>query len=444
MMFMRLKFLLLIILGSVTLQVQAQTRPPLTLNEAILLSLQNNYDIQLTRNDSLLAALDYAYANYSLLPRLNAGSAVLWNNNNSRQVLADGTERKRDGIKSTNITASLNLNWTLFDGFRMFIARDRLKQLVELGELQIKNQVITTVADVALLYYDIVRQEQQLRAIQEQIDLSTERATLAQYRYDVGVGAKPDVLQAQIDLNAQKSAALTQQALINNLKERLNQLLVLPVGNDVMIADTAINFNAGLTLDSIATMAISTNPELMIGRKNLELAEMDLRLRRAERFPTVEFNSAYNFSRTNNSSVVNQFQPLFNQNRGLNYGFSAAIPIFNGYNTRRLIRAAELNIQSQQLSYDRTLALLNTSIANAYRDYDLYKRTLALEEENIKLVRENIFIARERYRLGISTFLEMREAQQSLAEATNRLIQARYNVKVAEISLLRLRGDLVR
>ena len=77
MMFMRLKFLLLIILGSVTLQVQAQTRPPLTLNEAILLSLQNNYDIQLTRNDSLLAALDYAYANYSLLPRINAENDVL-------------------------------------------------------------------------------------------------------------------------------------------------------------------------------------------------------------------------------------------------------------------------------------------------------------------------------------------------------------------------------
>ena len=51
---------------------------------------------------------------------------------------------------------------------------------------------------------------------------------------------------------------------------------------------------------------------------------------------------------------------------------------------------------------------------------------------------------RERYRLGISTFIEMREAQQSLADATSRLIQARYNTKVAEIELLRLRGDIVR
>ena len=432
----------LAISGSIGLA-QAQTRP-ITLNEAIAVSLQNNFDIQLTRNDSLLAALDYAYANYSLLPRLNANGGLLINNNNQKQVLADGTKRESKGIRSNNLTASLNLNWTLFDGMRMFIARDRLSDVVKLSELQIKSQVVTTVSDVMRLYFDVVRQEQQLRAIEEQIALSGERLRLAQYKFDVGTGAKPDVLQAQIDLNGQRSALLTQQTNINKTKEQLNQLLVLPVGNDFSIADTTINFNASLTLDSITSGIANTNPELLIAQKNLGLAELDLRLRRAERFPTVEFNSAYNFSRTDNKSVINPFQPLFNQNRGLNYGFTATVPIFNGYNNRRLIKAAELNIQYQQLVYERSAALINTSVANAYKDYDLYKRALTLEEENILLVRENLTIARERYRLGVSTFLEMREAQQSLAEATNRLIQARYNTKIAEIELLRLRGDIIR
>jgi outer membrane protein TolC len=103
-----------------------------------------------------------------------------------------------------------------------------------------------------------------------------------------------------------------------------------------------------------------------------------------------------------------------------------------------------LDIEYQQLQYKRSLASINTSITNAYKDYDLSKRTLLLEEENILLVRENLFIASERYRLGISTFLEMREAERSLEDANTRLIQARYNTKIAEIELLRLRGDLVR
>jgi outer membrane protein len=421
----------------------AQTRT-LTLNEAIAASLENNYDIQLTRNDSLLTALDYAYANYALYPRLNANGSYVMNNNNQQQTLADGTKRERSGIRSNNLNASLNLNWTLFDGLRMFIARDRLEQLVDLSELQIKNQVVTTVADVARTYYDIVRLEQQLRATREQMDLSEERLKLAQYKFDIGTGAKPDVLQAQIDLNAQRSTYMAQETAIGRQKELLNQLLAFPAGSDFVVADTSISFDPTLTLGPIQAAAATANPELLIAQKNIDIANTDLRLRRAERFPTVEFNSAYNFSRSDNKDVINPFQPLFNQNRGLNYGISASIPIFNGFTVRRQIQAAEINIRSQQLLYDRNLSLVNTSIANAYRDYDLYRRTLTLEEQNIALVRENLMIARERYRLGVTTFIELREAQQSLAEAMNRLIQASYNIKVAEIDLLRLRGDLVR
>jgi outer membrane protein TolC len=292
-------------------------------------------------------------------------------------------------------------------------------------------------------YYDLVRQQQQLKAIEELIKLNEERMTLAQYKFDIGTGAKPDVLQAQIDLNAQKSAYLTQQTSILKTKELLNQLLSIPVDTDFSVLDT-IPITTSLLLDSIQNGLTGVNPQLLLIQKELDIANLSLQERKAERFPTVTFNSAYNFNRTDNKSVINPFQPLFNQNRGLNYGFTATIPIFNGYNTRRLIQAAELDIEYQQLQYKRSLASINTSITNAYKDYDLSKRTLLLEEENILLVRENLFIASERYRLGISTFLEMREAERSLEDANTRLIQARYNTKIAEIELLRLRGDLVR
>jgi outer membrane protein TolC len=325
----------------------------------------------------------------------------------------------------------------------MFATRRRLGQLVELGELQIKNQVVTTVADVMRTYYDLVRQQQQLKAIQETMQLSEERLQLAQYKFDIGTGAKPDVLQAQIDLNAQKSAHLTQQTAILKTKELLNQLLAIDVATDFTVLDT-IPITTSILLDSIQNGLSGVNPQLLLIQKSLDVANLSLQERRAERWPTVSFNSTYNFSRNENKSVVNPFQTLFNQTKGLNYGVTASIPIFNGYNTRRLIKAAQLDIEYQQLQYKRSLAQINTSIVNAYKDYDLSKRTLVLEEDNIKLVRENLFIARERYRLGISTFIEMREAQRSLEDANNRLIQARYNTKIAEIELLRLRGDLVR
>ncbi len=435
--------ILIAFLSLFTFATNAQPRL-LTLNDVIAQSLQNNYDIQLVRNDASLAALEYAYANYSLLPRINANAGWVFNNGNRNEIRGNG-DKGQGKINTKNLAASLNLDWTLFDGFRMFIARDRLNKLVELSELQVKGQVINTVAEVMQLYFDIIRQQQQLQSLYEQMALSEERLKLAQYKFDIGTGAKPDMLQAQIDLNAQRSQALTLQTAINKVKEQLNQLLVLPVNTNFVVADTSIIFNADITLDSISNAIATTNPDLLIAQRNLTLAELDLRLRRAERFPTVEFNSVYNFNRSINNAIVNPIQQnQLLQTRGLTYGLSATIPLFNGFSNRRLQKAAELNIQSQQLLYDRSAALVNTSISNAYKDYDLYKRALALEEQNLILVRENISIARERYRLGISTFIEMREAQQSLADANNRLIQARYNIKIAEIELLRLRGDLVR
>jgi outer membrane protein len=420
-----------------------KAQQPMSVEDAIAISLANNYEILLSRNDSSLAALNYSYANFAFYPRLNANGGLLYNNNDSKQVLADGSKRERDDIKSSNLSASVNLNWTLFDGLKMFATRKKLGEFLELGELQIKNQVVATVAEVMRTYYDIVRQQQQLKSIEEQMDLINERLKLAQYKFDIGTGAKPDVLQAQIDLNAQKSAHLTQQTNILKLKEQLNQLLAISPNNNFSVQDT-IPINTELSIDAIQTGVTSVNPQLLITQKNIDIAQLTLKERRADRFPVVSFNSAYNFNRNDNKSVINPFQPLFNQTKGLNYGLTATVPLFNGMNTRRLIRAAELDISYQELIYKRDLAQITTSISNAYKDYDLHKRTLQLEEENIKLVRENLFIARERYRLGISTFLEMREAQRSLEEANNRLIGARYNTKAAEIELMRLRGDLVQ
>ena len=87
---------------------------------------------------------------------------------------------------------------------------------------------------------------------------------------------------------------------------------------------------------------------------------------------------------------------------------------------------------------------MDIAIINAFKDYELQKKTLRLEEENIVLARENVYIASERLRLGVTSYLELRETQKSLEDAYNRLIAARYDSKVAETELLRLKGELVR
>ncbi|MBC7874653.1 MAG: TolC family protein [Ferruginibacter sp.] len=415
----------------------------LSLEEAIATALQNNYNILLAENDSAAAALDYSYRNAAFLPRVNGNIGTVWNNNAQKQILSDGTKRESSGLKSNNLNAQLALNWTLFDGLRMFATRDKLEEFVRLGELGIKNQLVNTVATVVITYYNIVRQKQQLLAVEEQMALSEERAKLAQYKLDIGVGTKPDVLQGKVDLNAQKAARLQQQTLISKLKEELNQLMSVQQSTLYEVSDS-IPINSTLSLGDIQGSMETNNPLLLIARKNIAIAGLTLKERKAERFPTVSFNSAYNFNRTNNQTVINSFSTLFNRSKGFNYGLTATIPILNNFNTRRLIRQAELDIRYQEIVYDNQRSLLNLSLINAYQDYEQQKKALVLEEESILLARENVSILFQVYRLNSTTLIQLKEAEQSLADAYNRLIAARYATKLAETELLRLRGDLVR
>lgn len=421
----------------------APAQRTVSLEEAIATALQNNYNILLAKNDSMAAALDYSYKNAGFLPRLNGNLGTAWNNNAQKQILADGSKRESKGLKSNNITAQLALNWTLFDGMKMFATRDKLEEFVKLGELGIKNQLINTVASVITTYYNIVRQKQQLKAVEEQMSLSQERVKLAQYKLDIGVGTKPDVLQGKLDLNAQKAAQLLQQNLIAKLKEELNQLMNIQQSTLYEVSDS-IPINTKLSLGDIQSNVESNNPALLIAKKNIDIAGLTLKERKAEKLPTVTFNSAYNFNRTNNQAVINSFSTLFNRSKGFNYGLTATVPIFNNFNNKRQIRQAEMDIQYQRIVYDNQKSLINLSVINAWSDYEQQKRALALEEENIILAKENVSILFQVYKLNSTTLIQLKEAEKSLGDAYNRLIAARYSTKLAETELLRLKGDLIK
>lgn len=436
---MRSVSLLIILCSCLT----AAAQKVLTVDEAIATALKNNYDILLVKNEAASYAVDRQYADAAFLPQLNATAGKIWNDNNQRQNFTDGRKRSAN-VNSSNVNATVNLDWTLFDGFKMFAAKERLEELKKFGEANVKTQVVNSVAQVINYYYNIVRQKQQMRAIDTLMTINEERVQLAEKKLSVGLGSKPELLQAKVDLNAQKAARLLQETLIAQLREQLNQLTGMPIATEYDVADSIL-INLDIQYNHIANDFEKNNPGLLSTQKTIDIARLALKERRAERFPVVQFNSAYNFGRTSNASVVNpEFQPIFSLNKGFNYGFTATVPLLNGFNTKRQVRQATLDLQYNQIAYDTQRSRVELDINNSFKDYQYEKKALVLEEENIALAKENVFIALERFRQGVSTYLELREAQISLEQAYSRLIAARYNTKLAETELMRLRGTLVQ
>jgi outer membrane protein len=438
---MKRSFFVLLLITLYASHCWAQDKIPL--EDVVNLALKKNYDVLIAENTAEVAATDKDYSIGAFFPTINATGSRIWNTNNQKQKLPDNTERGGNGITSNNLSGSVQLNWTLFDGTKMFATRQRLSEIEYLGELTVKTQMVNSIADIINNYYNIVRQKQTLKAIQEQMAVSEERVKLASKKLEVGTGSKPELLQAKVDLNAQRTQVLQQGTLIVQLKNQLNLLTGMTLPPEFDVSDS-ININLNLRQDEISSNIDVSNFDIQSAKSNISIAQYSLHERRAEKFPVVNFISAYNFSRVQNTVVLNNFTPLFNQNKGFNYGFNISVPILNGFNNRRLISQAKLNVDRQEIFYNQQKKQIDIGVQNAFVNYVNAKDILLIEEENILLAKENVSIALETFRRGISTFIELRTAQQSLADAYNRLITARYNTKFAETELLRLNGGLLK
>lgn len=438
-----LKVAALFLLGVVLLfpnKLAAQEQ--LSLQDAIRIGLQNNYDIQIAGRQEAIAENNVTRGNAGFLPNVDARGGRTFSENNSRQQFQTGPDRTRNGASSNNLNGSINLNWTIFDGMGMFINYERLKALEKSGALFTRETVQNTLANIFDNYFEVVRQSKKMQAIEDAIAISQARVDIAQAQYEVGVSAKVEILRAQVDFNTDRSELLVQQEALQNAKINLNQLLSRDPNIDFVAVDSIV-VDPNLNYGNADAGMLANNPLLGRLKLNQEIASLDIKSVRASRFPVIGVVGAYNFNRSENEPL-NEFSPLFNQNRGYNYGLSVSLPLFRGFNTNRLAQNARINLESANLEYKRQQNMLDASLARAYSQYTNRLQLLQLEETNLTLAQENAAIALERYRLGLLTAIELREAQRNQLVAENRLIDIQFQAKAAETELKRISSTLLQ
>ncbi|HEX8349587.1 MAG TPA: TolC family protein, partial [Hymenobacter sp.] len=428
--------------------------PPLSLQDAIRLGLEHNYDIRLSRADQDIARNNVTRGNAGQLPVADVQLTRTYNINFSRQQTANNPPSIVRGGQSNSLLGNAGLTWTIFDGFGMFIAYDRLQALQQSQQHLTRATLEETVEAISNAYYDVVRQSGKIKSLEEALAIGQQRIDLTQAQVDVGVSAKVEVLTARVDFNADRSLLIQQQELLTTAKINLNSLLGRTPTIDFSPADSIVverALNQGTILESISVR----NPRLQQARVGVEVANYDRRLIRASRYPQLALNGNYGLTRNiNNNFILNSRNSTgeitstvtTNTNRiyGPNYGFTVALPVFNGFNNRRLEQNARIAEVQSQLLLEQTNLGLSTEAARAFAQYKNRLQLLQLEEDNINLARQNVAIALERYRLGLLTPIVLREAQRNQIDAAARLLDIRYQAKQAELALRRLSGNLVQ
>lgn len=433
----RLIFLLVLMVALLGATTKTQAQEILTLEEAVRLALEQNYDIKLVNNDLIIDRNNVNRANAGMLPALNA---QLTDNNtlqNSSQTRATGEVTERKNARGSNLNYGVSLSWTIFDGFRMFARYDQLKELQKLGEAELQQTILTRVGDVVSTYYELVNQQNQLQAYDSAVAISRLRLQTAQNRFTIGKAARLEVLNAQVDLSTDTTNLLQQQVLYRNTEIRLNELLARDV-NLVFRVPEELNIDDKLTLPQLTALAAQQNPVLRAALINKRIAELELKQVKANRLPAITLNSGYNFNR---SEAALGFATL-NTGRGLNYGVAASVNVFNGFLQRRNEQNATTLIDNAQLQYERTNLNLNAQLATAYQSYLTSLTLVTLEENNQKIAKQNLNITLDKYRLGSIAPVEFRDAQLNFVNARVRFNNAQYVAKLAEISLKEIAGAL--
>lgn len=412
-----------------------------TLKSCLEIGLEKNYSIRMVRNEEQISKNNATVANAGYLPTLDLSAGFSGNINDTETTArATGEKAKTTGVFDKTLNAGLNLNWTLFDGFKIQANYARLKELERQGETLTRIAIEDFIADLTAEYYNYIQQQIRLKNFHYAMSLSKERLRIVEERYIVGNFSRLDLQQARVDYNADRAQYMKQQEAVESSRISLNELMANEdMSQSISVNDSIIDLNTLLSFEELWQSTLANNASLLRTEQGKKLADLEMKAVKSRNFPYLRLNAGYGYT-------LNKYEISANSRRdnlGLNFGVTMGFNLFDG-NRRRELKNARIAIENAQLQQDDMRQTLKADLSNLWQAYQNNIEMLKLERENLIAAIENHEIASERYMLGTLAGIEMREAQKSLLDAEERILKAEYDTKMCEISLLQLSGKITK
>ena len=415
---------------------QAQLIKP---SEAVALALDNNYGIKLASNSLEIAENNANVLNSGFLPSITGNAGAVYNIDNTEAEFSNGNVTNLEGAESSRYNASVNLNYTLFDGMGRAYNYRQLKEEYKLSELEARETIENTIFQLFTVYYNVAQLTENLSAIKQTLFISKDRLTRAKYQFEYGQSNKLAVLNAEVDINNDSINLINAEQQLKNFKRDLNVVTgnVLPSEFNVQ---TSVNFILNLNKDELFQKAIANNALLLQTDSNIAISELDLKFGKSAYLPVIGLTGTYGWNKSNNNAAA--FLAV-STSTGLSGGLNLRWNLFDGGSTITRVKNAKINLESQKLLKEQLVINITRNFNNAWDDYQNKLDIYGIQEDNILTSQNNFDRTLEKFKIGQVNSIEFRQAQLNLFNAELNRNLAKYQAKLSELEVLRLSGELL-
>ncbi len=430
--------------------VSAQTA--LSLSDAIQQGLQNNYQIRIAANELEVARSNDNYALTGKKPTISLGISpgiAYRNNSNPASIVA------KSSTFSYNIAPSANLNWTLFNGGRIEMNKERFATLADLSAGQLQLQVENSIADIIDAYYNAVVQQEQIGVFQRVLNLSRDRINYQAVRREFGQGGTFDELQANDAYLSDSTSLVLQQLNYDNAIRNLLQLMGEEDFDQSITLTTELDLEEQtFSAEELDRKMLATNSQLRTLRVNQQLADINTRLIEAENKPTVALTAGasfdYSLATGTQTFVFGDAPPDARDLPGVGattlsgqLGLTVNYLLFDG--GARDVRAQTSKLQelTSRLNVDATEQQLRALLQNTLARYNNQREIVSITRRLITNAERNIEVSEERFKGGTINSFDYRQIQLAYVNAEFQLLSSLLNLQNTETELLRLTGQIV-
>lgn len=419
---------------------QVVSQQVITPNDAIALALENNYGVKIANNNVEVAENNKSILNSGYLPTLTGNAGGNIDRQNTEGQLANGEVRVADGAETRRYNASINLNYTLFDGLGRYYDYKRLKEEYNLSELQARETIENTMLQLLTVYYNVAQQRENLRALEVTLDISKDRLKRSSYQFDYGQNTKLDVLNAEVDINNDSINIISEKQNLINAKRDLNVVTGNAISSEFDV-DTTITFLMQLKKAELLQKMRSNNVILVQNEKNISINEFIVKSSRSGYLPTIGLTGSYGWNESNNNSPLAFV--LQNTTNNVSAGVTLTWNLFDGGATITRVQNAKINLENQKLQKEQLKQDIERNFNNAWDDYQNRLVIYEVQKKNIQTAQNNFERTQEKFKLGQVTSIEFRQAQLNLLNAEMSKNNAKYEAKLAEILVLQISGELL-